>query len=96
MEQEVVEHLIKCAEKVARYEEKYYAAKMEYDLLKADYILLNDWEKVLGKKKPTQKEKDSYIEKETAIKKAAVNEAKVKMDYVRRIYELNVLNQKIR
>lgn len=61
MSQEITEHLIKCSEKVARVEEDYLNAKHELDIKKAKFIL-SDWEKLLGKAKSTQKEKDAFVE----------------------------------
>ena len=91
LSQEVTEHLIKCSEKVARVEQKYSNAKLELKLLEAQYILKNDWEEVLGKKKPTQKEKDAFIILSTEEKRREVDELKIKVDYCRRIQEINMV-----
>ena len=94
MENEIVEHLIKTAEKVALSEKRYLAAKHELDLLKAQYILKNDWEQVLGVKKPTQKQKDAFVEIAVEEKVNEVNDLKLQLDYCKRIYEINILSQK--
>ena len=88
MEQEVTEHLIKCAEKVARAEARYVSAKTDLEILKAQYVLENDWEKLLGKKKPTVAEKDAYIVRETEAISRKVSDLKIQRDYCRRIFEI--------
>ena len=92
-QQKITEHLIKCAEKVARAEEKYLAEKHKLDIVKAGFILQDLGEKI-GKAKPTQKEKDAYIELQVKEIKGEVNDLKVKSDYYKRIYEINLLNEK--
>lgn len=93
MSQEITEHLIKCSEKVARVEEEYLNAKQELDIKKAKFIL-SDWEKLLGKAKSTQKEKDAFIELSTTDEKKKVNDLKVKLDYCKRIHEIEIMQQK--
>ena len=94
MEQEMAEHLIKCSEKVARTEAKYLSAKEDLEILKANYVLENDWEKLLGKSKPTQKEKDSYVLRETEAKKREVDDLKIQVDYCRRIFDIQMAKVK--
>ena len=94
MENEIVEHLIKTADTVAIREKEYKDAKQDLELLKARYILLNDWENLIGKKKPTVQEKDSYIKMETEELERKVNELKIKRDYCRKILEINMMAQK--
>lgn len=94
MENRIVEHLIRCAEKVAIKEKEYRTAKQDYELLKAQYILCNNWEKILGKKKPTVAEKEAYIELETEVQRRRVNELRLEVEYCKRIYEINIMSQK--
>lgn len=89
LEQEFVEHLIKTANNIAIKEKEYLTEKRNLELLKAKYILVNNWEKVLGKPKPTQKEKDAYIEIETEELKRKVDDLKLQVDYCKRMYEIN-------
>lgn len=91
MEQEYVEHLIKTANKIAITEKEYLAEKRNLEILKAQYILENDWEKLLGKAKPTQKEKDAYVEIETEALKRKVDDLKLQVEYCKRMYEINKL-----
>lgn len=91
LENEIVEHLIRTADKVAIREKEYKEAKLELDLLKAKYQLHNDWEKLLGKKKPTVSEKEAYIKVETEELQRQVNELKVKRDYCRKVFEIHML-----
>lgn len=89
-EQQLLEHLVKCAEKVARKEEEYVREKNNLESLKADYLLLNNWEELLGKKKPTQKEKDAFISKSVEQKKNEVDQLKICVDYCKRIYDIQM------
>lgn len=94
LEQEYVEHLIKTANNVAMKEKEYRNAKVELEVLKAKYILENDWEKLLGKSKVTQKEKDAFVEVETEALKRKVDDLKIQVDYCKRMYEINLLSYK--
>ena len=93
MDNEMVEFLIRTADTVAIRENEYKEKKLELDLLKAKYVLLNDWESILGKKKPTVAEKESYIKIETEELQREVNELKVKRDYCRKILEIHMMAQ---
>ena len=93
--QEVTEHLIKCSEKVARREQEYADAKLQLEVLKAQYILENDWATLLGKAKPTQKEKDAYVIIETEEQKRVVDSLKVEVDYCKRIQEIQMMKYKL-
>lgn len=94
LENDTVEFLIKTANTVAKREQEYKEAKLELDLLKARYQLHNDWEKLLGKKKPTVSEKEAYVKVETEELQRQVNELKVKRDYCRRVFEIHMLANK--
>ena len=94
MDNETVEFLIKTANTVAIREQEYKDAKLELDLLKAQYQLLNDWETVLGKKKPTVSEKEAYIKVETEQLQRKVDELKIKRDYCRNVLEIHKMAQK--
>ena len=91
LEKEIVEHLIRTADKVAIREAEYKEEKLKLDLLKAEYNLNNDWEMLLGKKKPTVAEKEAFIKKGTEEQQRKVNELKVKRDYCRRVFEIHML-----
>ena len=95
LDNDIVEHLIKTADTVAIREVEYKNAKQELEILKAKYILLNDWENLIGKKKPTVQEKDSYIKVQLEEKEREVNELRIKRDYCRRIFEIHMLAQKV-
>ena len=94
MDNEIVEFLIKTANTVAVREKEYKDAKLEFDLLKSKYQLLNDWEKLLDKKKPTVSEKEAYVKVETEELQRKVNELKIKRDYCRRVFEIHILANK--
>ena len=94
MDQQTTEHLIKMSEKVARTEKKYVSAKLDLEIMKAQYILMNDWENLLGKAKPTQKEKDAFVLIETEEKQREVNDLKLQVDYCKRCHEIQLMKQK--
>lgn len=94
MNEEVQEGLVNLAKNIAEVERELYKKKLELDLLKADYILLNDWEKLTGKAKPTQKDKDSYVEKGTADRRREIDNLTVTLSYMKRLYEVNLLAAK--
>ena len=78
LEQEYVEHLIKTANRIAVTEKEYMTAKRDLEVLKSQHILHNDWEKLMGKKKPTVAEKDAYIlvQLEEKIKKVYLEKSR--------------------
>lgn len=49
LDQEITEFLIKCANNVAKSEERYLIAKQELEIEKAKLTCFGDWEKLLGK-----------------------------------------------
>ena len=90
MNQEQTEHLLKLATNVGKSEERYAKAKYELELLKAKHILKNDWEALIGKKKPTVAEKDAFILQATEEKNREVIRLKVQRDYCRRVFDINM------
>ena len=94
MEQQYVEHLIKLSNNIAKREKEYLVARNNLEMLKASYILKNDWELTLGKSKVTQKEKDAYVQVELEEKINEVNDLKLQVEYCKRIYEINVMSHK--
>ena len=91
MEQEFVEHLIKTANNIAVKEKEYLTEKRNLEILNANYILTNDWGSLLGKAKPTQKEKDAFVEIETEALRRKVDDLKLQVEYCKRMYEINKL-----
>lgn len=96
MEFEVQEQLVKAAQKVKDCDEEYLIAKSNLEMLKASYVLINDWEKVLNKSKPTQKEKDAFMQVELEEKVNNVNKLKLEAEYQKRVFDINMLIFKIR
>lgn len=94
LDNDTVEFLIKTANTVAKKEQKYLVARNNLEMLKASYVLKNDWEKVLDKPKPTQKEKDAFMQVELEEKINAVNKLKVEADYQKRVFEIHMLANK--
>lgn len=88
---ENMEKLMKIAEELKEIENEYSEAKQELGLLKAQHQLLNDWEQVLGKPKPTVSEKEAYIKTATEEQERKVNNLKVQRNFTRRVYEINIL-----
>lgn len=95
LDQETTEFLIKTANGVAKAEEKYALAKAELKVEEAKFFCFGDWESLLGKAKPTQKEKESAVAMLTEDKKKEVLDLKVKRDYCRRIFEINMLQNSV-
>lgn len=91
MEEENMEKMLKIAEELEQIETEYADAKHELGLLKAQYQLFNDWEKVLGKDKPTVSEKEAYIKTATEEQERRVNHLKAHRNFTRRVYEINIL-----
>ena len=91
MNQEQTEHLLKLAANVGKSEQRYAKAKYELELLKADHILKNDWESLIGKKKPTVAEKEAFILQHTEEKNREVIDLKVQRDYCRRVFDINMM-----
>ena len=95
LDQEITEFLIKTANNVAMAESRYSKAKYELELQKAGHILENDWEKLLGKKKPTVLEKEAFILRDTEEEQREVMDLKVQRDYCRRIFEISMLQNSV-
>jgi hypothetical protein len=96
MDKDFDKDLFNCADKIASLEDKYYRAKLDLELLKADYLLRNDWENILNKSRPTVGEKDSYITQQTESRRRLIDNLKVELNYYKRIYEILIVSQKIR
>ena len=94
LEQEYVEHLIKTANNIAITEKEYLKEKRNLEYLKAEYVLLNDWESIIGKKKPTVSEKEAYITRELDEQIRKVDDLKLQVDYCRRMFEINLMAYK--
>ena len=95
LDQEITEFLIKTANNVAKSEERYLLAKQELEMEKAKLTCFADWEKLLGKSKPTQKEKDSAVVMMTEDKKREVDDLLCKLNYCKKIFEINMLQNKV-
>ena len=91
LDQEATEFLLKCANNVAIYQEKYKLARFELKLLRADCRLETDWQEALGKAKPTVGEKDDYVLRMTAEKEKEVIDLENKKDYCKMVYDINYL-----
>ena len=89
---ENMEKLLKIADELEQIETEYEQTKHELNLLKAQYTLFNEWEKVLNKSRPTVQEKEAYIKTETETLERKVSELKVKRNHARRVYEINMLS----
>lgn len=94
MDSKKMELLMDLDEQIMTKEEEYDNEKIGLDTLEADYILLNDWESLLGKAKPTQKEKDSYITKETEARKRNVKKLERELKHLKRLYEIHMRDVK--
>ena len=89
-----LENLLDLETQITEKEELYDNTKIELETLEADYILLNDWESLLGKAKPTQKEKDSYITKETDLRKRNLKRLERELKHLKRMYDIYMVDAK--
>ena len=94
MDSKKLENLLSLETQITEKEVEYDNTKMELETLEADYILLNDWESLLGKTKPTQKEKDSYITKETELRKRNLKRLERELKHLKRMYDIYMVDAK--
>lgn len=94
MEKATFELLQKLAKETCEREQAYLTAKHELDILKAQFVLKNDWAEVLGKPKPTVQEKEAYITLSIEEKVNEVDRLKLELDYSKKLLELSILEQK--
>lgn len=86
-----VEHITLTLIEVNKKQAEYDTAKSNLKILEAQFVLKNDWETVLGKAKPTQKEKDSYIAIATEEKANEVATLKRELDYLKKLLEIQMM-----
>lgn len=94
MENKKLELLLDLENKICELEQKYDNEKISLETLETSYILKNDWEKVLGKPKPTQKEKDAYVVVETEVRKRNVKKLERQLKHMKRLYEIHMADVK--
>ena len=94
MDEKKLMNLLDLEEQVSVKEEEFDNAKIALETLEADYILKNDWEKVLGKPKPTQKEKDNYVVQQTEIKKRNLKKIERELIHLKRLYDIYMADAK--
>lgn len=92
----MIEKATQLAQRVQKADEKYLSLKLEFEKVKAEYCLITNWEEILGKSRPTMAEKDSYIKLHTMDLEKQVNEAKIEKSYARRLYEIGLLELKLK
>lgn len=89
VEKSMAEKLLKLNVELSQAEKEYVDKKLDLELLKAQYALKNDWEKVFDKKKVTVSEKEAYIKDATEIQEREINELRCRKDYLKRVYEIH-------
>ena len=89
MSQEQVEFLISLATNVGKAQQRYNLAKQGYEEEKAKLYSFADWEEILGKAKPTQKDKENAIVLLTADMKKEVDDLGCKLDYSKNILKIH-------
>lgn len=94
MDNEKLQNLLNIETQISDLEEQYDNEKIGLETLEADYILKNDWEKVLGKPKPTQKEKDNYVIQQTEIRKRNLKKLERKLKHMKRLYDIYMADAK--
>lgn len=88
------ENLLNLVDEIFDIEKEYDESRLELELLKADYILLNDWQKILGKAKPTQKEKDAYVEQQLETKTRNVKKLARELKHKKMLYDVYIVDAK--
>lgn len=86
-----VDVILVILDEVCQKQAEYDTAKSNLKILEAKYILCNDWESLLGKAKPTQKEKDSYVAVATEEKANEVATLKRELDYLKKLLEIRMM-----
>ena len=94
MDNEKLQNLLKIETQISELEEEYDNEKIALETLEADYILKNDWESVLGKAKPTQKEKDNYVVQQTELKKRNLKKLERELKHSKRIFDIYMADAK--
>ena len=94
MDEKKLMNLLDLEEQVSVKEEEFDNAKIALETLEADYGLLNNWEKIFGKSKVTQKEKDNYVVKETELKKRNVKKLERELKHLKRLYDIYMADAK--
>ena len=94
MEEAKLQNILKIENQITELEQEYDNEKIALETLEASYILKNDWEKVLGKAKPTQKEKDNYVVQQTEMKKRNLKKLERELKHCKRIFDIYMTDAK--
>ena len=94
MDSQKLENLLKIESQITELEQEYDNQKIALETLEASYILKNDWEKVLGKAKPTQKEKDNYVVQQTEMLKRNLKKLERELKHSKRIFDIYMTDAK--
>lgn len=94
MEEAKLQNLLKIESQITELEQEYDNEKIALETLEASYILKNDWEKVLGKAKPTQKEKDNYVVQQTEMKKRNLKKLERELKHSKRMFDIYMADVK--
>lgn len=94
MEEAKLQNLLNIETQISELEEKFDNEKIALETLEADYILKNDWESVLGKAKPTQKEKDNYVVQQTEIRKRNLKRLERELKHSKRMFDIYMADVK--
>lgn len=94
MEETKLNNLLKIEEELGNKEEEFDNCKLELEILEADYQLENDWEKIFGKAKVTQKEKDAYVVKEIEVRKRNLKRLEREVKHLRRMFDIYMTDAK--
>ena len=94
MDSQKLENLLKIESQITELEQEYDNQKISLETLESDYILKNDWESVLGKAKPTQKEKDNYVVQQTEMLKRNLKKLERELKHSKRIFDIYMTDAK--
>ena len=71
--------------------QNYVFNKLEFELKKSEMWLNTDFSTVLNKAKPTQKDKEAYIKVELIDMEREVEEAKINLEKLKRVFKVKLV-----
>lgn len=89
-----VENHIELLNELMEAKTNFQVAKTNLEVLKANYELENDWESLLGVKKPTVAQKNAYITIQLQDKTNKVEALKRRVEYLSKLLEIRMMEVK--
>lgn len=89
-----VENHIELLNELMEAKTNFQVSKTNLEVLKANYELENDWESLLGVKKPTVAQKNAYITIQLQDKTNKVEALKRRVEYLSKLLEIRMMEVK--